>query len=126
MSHSYFLDENIRASLSRALVTSGVEHIRIQDSEMFGASDPDILRWTAERGMVIVSHDRRTMITHFREFIEQTGSHPGLVMVHNRYQKEIGRIARYLVELQTVNLGNNVWWFPQLPAGRDKDRQLWK
>jgi predicted nuclease of predicted toxin-antitoxin system len=126
MEHTYFLDENIRTSLSIALAASGVAHVRIQDSEMFGAPDPEILRWTAERDMIIVSHDRRTMITHFREFVEETSSHPGLVMIHNRYQKEIGRIARYLSELQTTNLRNNVWWFPQLPAGRDKDSQLWK
>jgi predicted nuclease of predicted toxin-antitoxin system len=126
MSHSYFLDENIRTSVSEALATSGVERIRIQDSEMFGASDPDILDWTAKRDMVIVSHDRRTLITHFWDYVEATGSHPGLVMIHNRYQKEIGRIAGYLGELQKIDLGNNVWWYPELPAGRDKDSQLWK
>ena len=121
MGHTYFLDENIRTSVSKALATSAVEHVRIQDSEMFGASDPDILEWTAERNMVIVSHDRRTLITYFWDHIEKNGFHPGLVMIHNRYQKEIGRIAQYLSELQTLDLGNTVWWYPQLPTGQDED-----
>ena len=115
MSHSYFLDENIGRSLPRALTASGVEHIRIQDSDMFGASDPDILAWTAANGMVIVSQDRNTLINYFWGYVQRSGDHPGLVLFHDKYRNQVGRIAAYLQSLSSVDLSNNVWWFPTLP-----------
>ena len=124
MGHTYFLDENIGMSLSRALTASDVAHIRIQDSEMFGAPDPDILAWTAARGLVIVTQDRNTLIGFFWAYLERSGFHPGLVLYHDKYRNQVGRIAAYLQGIGSVDLSNNVWWFPTLPS--HGEREGWK
>jgi hypothetical protein len=45
-----------------------------------GIPDPEVLARTADAGRILVSHDRRTMLTHFVRFLE-TRSSPGLILV---------------------------------------------
>ncbi len=45
-----------------------------------GLEDPDVLALAAESGRILVTHDRRTMPTHFGKFIESRRS-PGLFIV---------------------------------------------
>ena len=39
-----------------------------------GLPDPEVLRYAAEQGRVLVSHDLRTMPRHFGEFIQSADS----------------------------------------------------
>jgi hypothetical protein len=43
-------------------------------------SDPHVLARAAEEGRILVTHDRRTMPTHFGHFIENHKS-PGLIII---------------------------------------------
>src|SRR5262245_1992795 len=43
--------------------------------------DPDLLVRAAVEGRVLVSHDRRTMIDHFRNHLAAGKSSPGLLIV---------------------------------------------
>ena len=45
-----------------------------------GRPDPEVLAIAAGAGRVLVSHDRRTMIRHFVEFLRNQTS-PGLIIV---------------------------------------------
>ncbi len=45
-----------------------------------GAPDPDVLRIAAESGRILVTHDRKTMPSHFARFHEIRPS-PGLIVV---------------------------------------------
>jgi hypothetical protein len=45
-----------------------------------GMEDPDVLALAAESGRILVTHDRRTMPTHFGKFIESRRS-PGLFII---------------------------------------------
>lgn len=59
-----------------------------------GMADRDVLRLAAEQGRILVSHDRKTMPSHFGQFIRSENS-PGLLIVS---QKEpISRVAEELV-----------------------------
>ena len=40
-----------------------------QAAGLIGLRDPDVLRLAAEQGRILVSHDRKTMPTHFGQFI---------------------------------------------------------
>lgn len=48
---------------------------------MDGLGDPDLLDRAAAEGRVMVSHDRRTMIAHFRAHLAAGKSRPGLLIV---------------------------------------------
>ncbi len=58
-----------------------------------GIDDPEVLRLCAEQNRMLVSHDRHTMPTHFREFIKQHDS-PGIFIVSTNLS--IGKAAEWL------------------------------
>jgi hypothetical protein len=45
--------------------------------------DPDVLALAAQEGRVLVSHDRRTLPDHFRDFIASQTS-PGVIIVSQK------------------------------------------
>ncbi len=55
--------------------------------------DPQVLSLCLEEGRVLVSHDRRTLPDHFREFI-QSQSSPGIIIVSAKLS--IGKAAELL------------------------------
>ena len=61
--------------------------------DLHGLSDPEVLALAAEQGRVLVSHDRRTLPYHFRQFIASRTS-PGVIIVSQRLS--IGRAAEFL------------------------------
>jgi len=48
--------------------------------DVIGKPDPEVLALAAGQRRVLVSHDRRTMMAHFRRFIQHQDS-PGLIVV---------------------------------------------
>ena len=77
-------------------------------------SDPDVLRFAAESGRVLVSADVRTMIVHFRNFIAAADS-PGLILVPS--SRSIGSVIEALLvvwlDWTTNSMKNRVVWLPQ-------------
>jgi hypothetical protein len=55
--------------------------------------DPEVLALAAREGRILVSHDRRTLPIHFREFVASQRS-PGLIIVSQRLP--VGRAAELL------------------------------
>lgn len=55
--------------------------------------DPEVLALAAGEGRVVVSHDRRTLPIHLRQFITLQSS-PGLIIVSQRLA--VGRAAELL------------------------------
>jgi hypothetical protein len=51
------------------------------ESRLDDLSDPDLLERAAQEGRILVSHDRRTMLTHFRARLQAGKSSPGLMVV---------------------------------------------
>ena len=51
------------------------------DSSLEGVSDPEVLERAAQEGRILVSHDRRPMLAHFRARLEAEKSSPGLFVV---------------------------------------------
>lgn len=46
-----------------------------------GTSDPQVLLAAANEGRIVVSHDVRTMPLHFRRFLEQHRTSPGVFLI---------------------------------------------
>jgi hypothetical protein len=51
--------------------------------ELANLPDPDVLVLAAREGRILVTHDRRTMPTHFGRFIEHHRS-PGLIVISQK------------------------------------------
>lgn len=60
----YLFDENCNARIVRGLRrrTSKFDVITIQEAGLAGADDATILSQAAEQGLIVVTHDARTMI----------------------------------------------------------------
>jgi hypothetical protein len=57
-------DENFQGAIVRGVLTArpDADLVRAQDTEMSGASDPELLAWAATQGRVILTHDVNTLI----------------------------------------------------------------
>jgi hypothetical protein len=51
------------------------------EAELEGVGDPEVLECAARNGRVLVTHDRRTMLQHFRNYLAEGRSSPGLLVV---------------------------------------------
>ena len=57
-----------------------IDVLSAHEGGVIGVSDPEVLRIAADSGRILISHDRRTMPSHFVRFFE-TQSSPGLLIV---------------------------------------------
>ena len=64
------------------------------EGSVIGRLDPEVLARAASEGRVLVSHDRRTMLRHFRGFIETEASQ-GLIIVSQ--ELDIGQAIEELL-----------------------------
>ncbi|MBL8228445.1 MAG: DUF5615 family PIN-like protein [Bryobacterales bacterium] len=51
------------------------------DGNLEGVPDPEVLEITAQQGRILVTHDRRTMVDHFRTRLAEGKSSPGVFLV---------------------------------------------
>jgi hypothetical protein len=51
------------------------------ESGLDGVSDPELLKRAARDNRILVSHDRRTMLNHFRNHLAAGKHSPGLIIV---------------------------------------------
>lgn len=64
------------------------------EADLYGVADPDVLSKAANEGRVLVTHDQRTMPSHFGEFILRRQS-PGVFIISQRL--EIGAAIEELL-----------------------------
>lgn len=79
-------DENVRASIIRALLQQRPELdlVRVDEVGLRSTDDPLILAWAAERGRVLLTHDRRTMTRHAYERVRNQQEMPGVIVLDDR------------------------------------------
>lgn len=60
-------DENFNGDIIRGLLLRqpDLDLVRVQDVDLAGAEDPDVLAWAAENNRILLTHDRAT--THMSE-----------------------------------------------------------
>lgn len=76
-------DENFNNDIIRGLLRSmpDLDLMRIQDARLSGAIDPVVLRWAAEHGRIILTHDVSTMTRYAWERVQNGESMPGVFEV---------------------------------------------
>jgi hypothetical protein len=97
-------DHNFNENILTALATLSADAkvIRVREVGLALAEDPAILQWTADRGLVLLSHDRKTMIGYAHERVAAGLPMPGLVIVRER--TSVGQIAEDLLILIECSL----------------------
>ncbi len=85
-------DENFNGRILRALLRliPDLDVVRVQDTVLCGASDGDVLRWAADSGRIVITHDVATMVRHARERLTSGQHMPGLIAV--RADSPMGRV----------------------------------
>ena len=87
------LDEGIVSGCLRREPT--MDFLSANDAKLRGLPDPQVLRVAAEQDGVLISRDFRTIPRHFGEFLQATGSSPGLFLV--KQSSPIGSVIEELV-----------------------------
>ena len=97
----FLADEHIpRAFLEQLeLHLPGVDILHASDVGLAHTPDPDILRWAASQGRVVISRDKRTMQTFAYQRIGAGLPMPGLIILHRRIS--IGPAIRGVIEFAT-------------------------
>jgi predicted nuclease of predicted toxin-antitoxin system len=85
-------DENFDGRVLRALLRliPELDVVRVQDTHLSGARDPEVLTWAAEEDRIILTHDVATMTRYGRERVISGQPMPGLVAV--RTDRSLGRV----------------------------------
>lgn len=79
----FLADENFNNDILRGVLLRLPEWdmVRVQDVDLSGAKDPDILEWAAREGRVLLTHDVRTMTASAIARINAGLPMPGIVAV---------------------------------------------
>lgn len=80
----FLADENFNNEILRGLRRRipSVEIVRVQDTEMEGYPDQQLLDWAAKHDYLILSHDVNTMRGYFYDRVKAELPVPGLFLVH--------------------------------------------
>jgi hypothetical protein len=108
-------DADLRHSIVTAVrrLEPAISFASAVDSGITGLADPEILEFAAGEGRILVSHDRRTIIHHFRNHLAARKSSPGVFLVPQ--SAPLGPIAEVLVV---------VWAVSEAEEWRDQLRHL--
>lgn len=83
MSLRFQADNDLKFAIVKAvrLREPSVDFRLAQESHLDGIDDPELLEIVAGDGRILVSHDRRTMLRHFRDRLTAGKPSPGLLIV---------------------------------------------
>ena len=78
-------DENFNGDIVRGLLRRNpkLDLVRVQDLGLSGADDPSVLRWAADQGRVIVTHDISTLAKHAFDRVAAGQPMPGIFEVRS-------------------------------------------
>jgi hypothetical protein len=79
----FLADENFNHTITRGLVRRSPELdiVRVQDVDLTGASDADILEWAATEGRVLLTQDARTITKLAFDRVRVAKPMPGVIEV---------------------------------------------
>ncbi len=118
MSLRFQADNDLKFAIVKAVRRQepAIDFASAQDSRLDYLSDAEVLELAAAAGRVVVSHDRRTMLNHFRNHLAAGKSSPGLLLASQAAL--IGVVAEVIVVLWAVatpaELTNRIYHLPSL------------
>lgn len=100
---AYVLDEHLRGMLWQAIQQHNAGSVHAIDVTQvgdpvdlpFGSSDPDILLWAEKEGRIVITRDRKTMLSYLAAHLQAGRRSPGVFLL--RPHATITQIIDYLV-----------------------------
>lgn len=82
MSIRFQADADLKFAIVKAVRERepAIDFASAMDSALTGANDADVLEFAAREDRILVTHDRRTMLTHFRARMDAGKASPGLLV----------------------------------------------
>lgn len=97
MSIRFQADNDLKFGIVKAVRRRepAIDFASAQEADLESVGDPELLDWAAREDRVLVSHDRRTMLEHFRAHLAAGKSSPGVLIVSQG--APIGLVAEVIV-----------------------------
>ena len=111
-------DADLRRGFVKALRLRepSIDFASAADSDLEGIPDPEVLEIAAQQGRILVTHDRRTMVDHFRNRLAEGKSSPGVFLVTQSVR--IGQIVEAIVMVwaasEPVEWENQLRYLPSM------------
>jgi len=111
-------DNDLKFGIVNAVWRSepAIDFASAHDAGLEGVGDPEVLERAAGENRVLVSHDRRTMLDHFRNHLVAGKSSPGLLIVSQGVS--IGLVAEAIVYIWSMSnpseLRNQAHYLPSI------------
>lgn len=118
MSIRFQADNDLKFGIVKAVRRreATVDFVSAQEAGLDGVPDAMLLDRAAAEGRVLVSHDRRTMIDHFRDHLAAGKSSPGLLIVSQG--SAIGDVVEALLYVWALSdpeeLRDQVYYLPSI------------
>lgn len=76
-------DENFDGQILKQLLKRfpEIDIVRIQDTKMYQATDPELLEWVAQENRILITHDIQTLVGDAYERIKRKLSMPGVILI---------------------------------------------
>ena len=76
-------DENFNRRVLDGLRTHlpDLDIVRVQDIEVYGAPDADVLAWASQEERILLTHDVQTLVNHAYARVKEGLSMPGVIRV---------------------------------------------
>ena len=99
MSIRFLADENFNGKILRGVRRErpDADVLRVQDTALRQAPDPDVLAWAAQEGRIVLSHDIETMVGFAYERLAAGLAMPGLIVA-----RESLSIRQVIEDLLTI------------------------
>lgn len=81
----FLADENFNGRILRGVRRErpDADILRLQDTPMYEAPDPQVLAWAAQEGRILLTHDIETMVGYANQRISAGLPMPGIIAVRD-------------------------------------------
>jgi uncharacterized protein with PIN domain len=106
-----YLDEDVSVLLAALLRSRGFEAVTTREAGNGGASDDRQLAYAADRGLVLLTHNRADFERLASQYFRDGLRHAGIVIAVRRMPHDILRRLLALLNQTTADeMVNNVWY----------------
>jgi predicted nuclease of predicted toxin-antitoxin system len=113
---NFLVDQNFNEHIVDGLTRhdATLEFTRVRDVGLAEAADPVVLEWAAAHGLVLLTHDRRTMAGFAYDRVAAGMPMPGMFLVADDMPagNAIDEILIAAICLSEDECNNRVWYFP--------------
>ena len=95
-----YLDEDVSVLIKQLLSSRGYDLLTTQEANHIGASDAEQLRFAAEQGRAIVTHNHGDFEALAAEYVAAGLQHDGIIIAYRRRPNELA--ARLLIILDSM------------------------